>query len=135
METKYAYNVYNSRCPTRVALDQIAGKWTVLILGLLESGVKRFSDLRRGIDGISQKMLTQTLRELERNGLIIRTVYPEVPPHVEYELTELGRTLSAPIAAVRHWAEKHIEKVTSSQQIYDKRTKTVPQNLDKKLTN
>jgi len=116
------YNVYDSRCPTRAALDRIADKWTVLILGLLEGGPRRFSGLQRGIDGISQKMLTQTLRGLERDGLIRRTVYPVVPPHVEYDLTALGRTLSEPIAAVRRWAEEHIGEVTLAQQIYDKRT-------------
>jgi len=87
-----------------------------------EGSPQRFSSLQPGIDGISQKMLTQTLRELERDGLISRTVYPEVPPHVEYELTALGRTLSGPIAVVRCWAEEHIREVTLAQQIYDKRT-------------
>ena len=115
------YNVYDSHCPTRAALDRIADKWTVLVLGLLEGGPRRFSDLQRGIDGVSQKMLTQTLRALERDGLISRTVYPEVPPHVEYALTALGRTLSEPIASVRRWAEEHIREVTFAQQIYDKR--------------
>jgi DNA-binding HxlR family transcriptional regulator len=122
METMKIYNVYDSSCPTRVVLDRIADKWTVLILGLLEDGPRRFSGLQRGIDGISQKVLTQTLRELERDGLISRTVYPQVPPHVEYDLTALGRTLSEPIATIRHWAEEHIGEVTVAQQAYDKRT-------------
>lgn len=116
------YNVYDSNCPTRAALDRIADKWTVLIMGLLADGPKRFSGLQRGIDGISQKMLTQTLRALERDGLVSRTIYPEVPPHVEYDLTVLGRTLSEPITAVRRWAEEHTGEVTAAQQIYDKRT-------------
>jgi len=115
------YNVYVSACPTRAALDRIADKWTVLIIGLLGDGPKRFSVLKREVDGISQKMLTQTLRGLERDGLVSRTIYPEVPPHVEYDLTLLGRTLSIPIAAVRQWAEKQIEEVRAAQQIYDKR--------------
>jgi DNA-binding HxlR family transcriptional regulator len=102
-------------------LDRIADKWTTLIFGLLEGSPKRFSDLRRGVGGISQKMLTQTLRNLERDGLVKRTVYPEVPPHVEYELTLLGRTLSEPIAALRRWAEEHIAEVTAAQQAYDER--------------
>jgi len=122
METKETYNVYARACPTRAALDRIADKWTVLIIGLLEDGPKRFSGLKRKIDGISQKMLTQTLRGLERDGLISRTVYPEIPPHVEYDLTVLGHTLSEPIAAVKRWAEKQIEEVRAAQQIYDKRT-------------
>ena len=123
METMQIYNVYDSNCPTRAVLNRIADKWTVLILGLLGGGPRRFSGLQRGIDGISQKMLTQTLRELERDGLVSRTVYPEVPPHVEYDLTALGRTLSEPITAVSRWAQEHISEVTVSQQIYDKRTR------------
>lgn len=122
METIKIYNVYNRKCPTRAVLDRIADKWTVLILGLLEDGPRRFSALQRGLDGISQKMLTQTLRDLERDGLVSRTVFPEIPPHVEYELTALGRTLSEPIAVVRHWAEKYIGEVTIAQQSYDKRS-------------
>ena len=113
--------VYNGDCPTRRALDRIADKWTTLIIGLLESEPKRFSELQRGIGGISQKMLTQTLRTLERDGLVHRTVYAEVPPRVEYELTPLGQTLCEPIAAVRRWAEEHIDEVTASQTAYDQK--------------
>ncbi len=116
------YNVYDRRCPTRAVLDRIADKWTVLILGRLEAGPQRFSALQRGLDGISQKMLTQTLRALERDGLVTRTVFPEVPPHVEYALTALGCTLSEPIAVLRTWAESHITKVTAAQHNYDART-------------
>ena len=112
-------NVYTSECPTRRVLDRIADKWTVLIIGLLEDEPKRFSHLQRGIDGISQKMLAQTLRSLERDGLVRRTIYPEVPPRVEYELTPLGRTLIEPIAAIRNWAESHINSVTVAQAQYD----------------
>jgi DNA-binding HxlR family transcriptional regulator len=102
-------------------LDLIADKWTTLIFGLLESGPRRFSALQRGIGGISQKMLTQTLRNLERDGLVQRTVYPEVPPHVEYRLTPLGETLCAPIAALQRWAETHIDDVSQAQNAYDAR--------------
>jgi DNA-binding HxlR family transcriptional regulator len=116
-----AQNVYAGECPTREALDRIADKWTTLIFGLLEGSPRRFSDLRRGVGGISQKMLTQTLRNLERDGLVKRTVYAQVPPRVEYELTPLGRTLSEPIAALRRWAEEHIAEVTAAQQAYDER--------------
>jgi DNA-binding HxlR family transcriptional regulator len=119
MDTVQIYNVYDSDCPTRAALALIAAKWTALIIGLLEDGPCRFSALRRGIGGISQKMLTQTLRELERNGIVSRTIFPEVPPHVEYELTALGHSLSKPIAAVRNWAEEHIREVSQAQQVYD----------------
>jgi DNA-binding HxlR family transcriptional regulator len=119
-----AHNVYLAACPTRQVLDRIADKWTALIIGLLEGGPKRFSVLQRGIGGISQKMLTQTLRSLERDGLVQRTIYPEVPPHVEYQLTPLGQTLCAPIAAIRHWAEEYISEVTQAQAAYDVRNQT-----------
>ena len=123
MGTNGIYNVYESACPAHAALGHISDKWTVLILGLLEDGPKRFSRLKREIGGISQKMLTQTLRRLERDGFITRTIYPEVPPHVEYALTVLGQSLSVPIAAMRQWAEKYIEEIGTAQQIYDQRTR------------
>jgi len=112
-------DVYSADCATRRVLDRIADKWTVLVIGLLEDEPKRFSQLQRGIGGISQKMLAQTLRSLERDGLVTRTVYPEVPPRVEYELTALGRTLIEPIAAIRNWAESYINRVTDAQVHYD----------------
>lgn len=117
--TTYAPNVYTSACPTRFVLDRIADKWTTLIIGALEDGPQRFSALKRHIEGISQKMLTQTLRELERDGLVKRTIYPAVPPHVEYELTPLGETLCEPIAALRTWAETYIAQVSTAQAMYD----------------
>lgn len=114
-------NVYRAACPTRQVLDRIADKWTTLVIGLLEAGPRRFSELQRGIDGISQKMLTQTLRSLERDGLVQRTIYAEVPPRVEYTLTPLGETLCAPIKAIRCWAEAHIDDIASAQMAYDAR--------------
>jgi len=84
---------YRADCPTRRILDRIGDRWTVLIVGALWDGSARFSELRRRVEGVSQKMLTQTLRGLERDGLVRRTVYPEVPVRVEYALTEAGRTL------------------------------------------
>ena len=117
--TTYSPNVYASACPTRFVLDRIADKWTTLIIGSLENGPQRFSALRRQIEGISQKMLTQTLRQLERDGLVKRTIYPAVPPRVEYELTPLGQTLCEPISALRPWAETYIAQVSTAQAIYD----------------
>lgn len=111
--------LYASDCPVRQALDRLGDKWTTLIIGMLEDGPKRFSELQRGIGGISQKMLTQTLRSLERDGLVKRTLYPEVPPRVEYELTELGKTLCEPIAAIIRWTEAHIGQVIAAQIQYD----------------
>jgi DNA-binding HxlR family transcriptional regulator len=117
-------NVYSGNCPTRQVLDRIGDKWTVLVIGLLEGGPRRFSQLQRQIGGISQKMLTQTLRNLERDGLVNRTLYPEVPPRVEYRLTPLGETLCTPIAVIRYWAEAHIGEVTEAQTAYDVRAET-----------
>lgn len=114
-------NVYAGDCPTRQVLDRIADKWTTLVMGLLEEKPKRFSELQREIEGISQKMLTQTLRSLERDGLITRTIYAEVPPRVEYTLTSLGRTLCAHLAAIRDWAESNINAISASQSNYDER--------------
>jgi DNA-binding HxlR family transcriptional regulator len=115
-------DVYDGDCPTRQVLDRIGDKWTALVIGLLESGPHRFSELQRSIGGISQKMLTQTLRNLERDGLVTRTLYPEVPPRVEYALTPLGHTLCTHIAAIRHWAEANIAEVTAAQMSYDRRS-------------
>ncbi|MBI5958003.1 MAG: helix-turn-helix transcriptional regulator [Chloroflexi bacterium] len=122
METsKLLANVYASTCPSRQVLDLIGDKWAALIIGLLEDGTKRFSELQRSIGGISQKMLTQTLRNLERDGLISRMIYPEVPPRVEYTLTPLGETLCVPLGAIRDWAEEHINDVVAAQRGYDGR--------------
>lgn len=114
--------VYQGNCPARAILDRIGDKWTMLIIGLLsESEYRRFNELKRAIGGISQKMLTQTLRDLERDGLVKRTVYPEVPPRVEYALTRLGRTLIAPLSELTHWSEEHIAEVRASQEAFDQR--------------
>lgn len=115
-----AWNVYDAHCPTRLVLNRIADKWTVLIVGALEGGTKRFSHLQREIGGVSQKMLTQTLRGLERDGLVTRTLYPSVPPRVEYSLTPLGRTLVELLDAIRVWSETHIEEVLEAQVTYDR---------------
>ena len=110
-----------SECPLRDILDRVGDKWSVLVVILLRDGRMRFSDLRRSIEGISQRMLTQTLRQLERDGLVNRTVYPEVPVRVEYELTALGRTLMAPLSALAGWAETNREAILSSRAAYDRR--------------
>lgn len=113
------WDVYNAQCPTRLVLNRIADKWTVLIVGSLEERTKRFGELRREVGGISQKMLTQTLRGLERDGLVTRTVYPSVPPKVEYTLTPLGRTLITLLDAISTWSETNIEEVLKAQANYD----------------
>ena len=111
---------FQALCPTRQILNRIADKWTVLVVILLESDVKRFSQLRREIEGISQKMLTQTLRGLERDGLVTRKVYATVPPHVEYALTPLGHTLKGLLYQIKTWSETNIEAVLKAQKQYDK---------------
>jgi len=120
METKEASGVYSQFCPTRELLDRIADKWTTLIIGILsETDAVRFTELRRTISGISQKMLTQTLRDLERDGLVVRKVYAVVPPRVEYSLSPLGRTLRAPLNALAAWSEEHMAAVKKAQERYD----------------
>jgi DNA-binding HxlR family transcriptional regulator len=112
-------NAYASTCPTRLVLDRVADKWAVLILGLLRDQPVRFNGLRRLIEGISQKMLSQTLKSLERDGLVSRKAIPTVPVTVEYSITPLGRTLSATVDSLRVWAETHIDKVLKAQKQYD----------------
>jgi DNA-binding HxlR family transcriptional regulator len=122
METRiHLPDAYAADCPTRQTLDRIGDKWTTLIMLLLEDRPKRFSELQRSIGGISHKMLTQTLRSLERDGLISRTMYPEIPPRVEYRLTPLGETLCAPIRAILRWSEEHVDQVSAAQAAYDAR--------------
>jgi DNA-binding HxlR family transcriptional regulator len=114
--------VYQGNCPTRAILDRIADKWTTLIIGILaQSESRRFNELKRMIGGISQKMLTQTLRDLERDGLVKRTMFAEIPPRVEYQLTALGKTLCGPIGALTQWAHDHIDEVKRAQAQFDER--------------
>ena len=110
---------YTALCPSRQTLDRIGDRWTILVFGALADGPRRFTELARRIEGISQKMLTQTLRGLERDGLITRTVHATVPVRVDYELTALGRTLSAPIAALEQWARDHMDDVLVARADYD----------------
>ena len=114
-----APNVLSAQCPTRQALDLIADKWTTLLIYLLSRGKQRYGDLHRQVGGISQKMLTQTLRKLERDGLVTRHVYPEVPPRTEYELTKLGHTLIEPMGALCVWAGAHLEELEQARKRYD----------------
>lgn len=100
-------------------LNRIGDKWSVMVVGHLTKKTMRFNELRHSIGGISQRMLTLTLRNLERDGLVTRTVYPEIPPRVEYQLTELGRTLTAPLDALWSWAARHMGEVSSARQTYD----------------
>lgn len=112
-------NVFAAECPTRRVVDRVADKWAVLILILLADGTKRFNALKRMIGGVSQKMLSQTLKSLERDGLVSRKVIPTVPVTVEYSITPLGRTLHAAVDPLRIWAETHIAAVEAAQARYD----------------
>ncbi len=116
------WDPYSRDCPTRAMLDRIGDRWTVLVIGALSSGPLRFGQLASRIDGVSQKMLTQTLRGLERDGLVARTVFSQIPPRVEYELTETGHTLQEPLRALEKWAAAHMADVLESRDAYDAAT-------------
>jgi DNA-binding HxlR family transcriptional regulator len=106
-------------CQVRDVLDRVGDKWSVLVMHLLGTGPKRYSELQRAIDGISQRMLTLTLRSLERDGLIDRTVTPTSPPRVDYALTQTGETLSTHVSALIQWAQDHRHYVAKSRTRYD----------------
>ncbi|MFF5204439.1 winged helix-turn-helix transcriptional regulator [Streptosporangium sp. NPDC000396] len=106
-------------CQLRDVLDRVGDKWSVLVMALLGTGPKRYSELGRAIDGISQRMLTLTLRSLERDGLVARTVTPTSPPRVDYTLTPVGETLSVEVSSLIRWADRHREYVTESRHRYD----------------
>ncbi|WBQ03346.1 winged helix-turn-helix transcriptional regulator [Kribbella sp. CA-293567] len=116
-----AWNVLSSQCPSRTSLARIANKWTAMIVVVLDDGPLRFGDIRTALEGISGKVLTDTLRDLERDGMVVRRSFPEVPPRVEYELTPLGRTLQGPLTALCRWAEQHIPEVLAARDAYDDR--------------
>jgi DNA-binding HxlR family transcriptional regulator len=117
--TARAGNPYEQGCPTRHILDRIGDRWTVLIVGALGDDTARFSELKRRIEGISQKMLTQTLREMERDGLVTRTIHAQVPVRVEYTLTDAGLSLRGPLKALEDWSIAHLGAVLTSQRAYD----------------
>lgn len=113
------YDVLSAACPTRQVINRIGDRWSLLVLYALENGTLRFQELRRTVDGVSQKMLTQTVRALERDGLVSRTIYASVPPKVEYSLTPLGRGLTARIAAIREWAYDNIDDIEQARHDFD----------------
>jgi DNA-binding HxlR family transcriptional regulator len=113
------FDIYNENCPTRLVLDRIADKWALLILDKLSDGAIRFNGLRRDIQGISQKVLSQVLKGLQRDGLITRTAYPTVPVTVEYALTPLGAKLTEIVIPLAHWAEENMPAIALAQARYD----------------
>src|SRR5438105_10648472 len=110
------FNALSARCPARDVLGHVADKWTVLVLVILIEGTARFNELRRRIDGVTQKMLTKTLRELEENGFVSRRIYAEVPPRVEYTLTPLGHSLVKVLDTVKDWVNRHAGEVVTARE-------------------
>jgi DNA-binding HxlR family transcriptional regulator len=123
-QARIEYDAFLRSCPTNQLLDRISDKWVSLVVSALAAGSMRYSDLGRKIAGVSPKMLTQTLRSLERDGIVSRTVTPSVPVRVDYDLTPLGRSLSGLLCAVKDWAEAHIEAVNEARERYDAETGT-----------
>ncbi|WP_370945013.1 winged helix-turn-helix transcriptional regulator [Amycolatopsis sp. cg5] len=115
------WDVYLKNCPCRDVLDLLANKWTALMLGALRRRPHRFGELRRAVEGISQKMLTQNLRALERDGLITRTVYPTTPPTVEYALTDLGADVSRHLVALSTWSQANFGRIREARETFDSR--------------
>lgn len=111
---------------TREILERIGDKWSLFVVGSLRDGPRRFNELRRAIDGVSQRMLTLTLRGLERDGLVTRTVFPSIPPRVDYELTELGRTLLEPVAVLINWANHSRPAIEAARAHFDARQNQEP---------
>jgi DNA-binding HxlR family transcriptional regulator len=119
-------NCLSKYCPSQSVLDMIADRWTVLVAYALKlNGTMRYNELQTAVEGISQKMLTQTLRSLERNGLVKRTVYPVVPPHTEYNLTELGHSLDDVIVQMAIWSMQNMPEVLQARATYDARDNTL----------
>ena len=114
------YNCLAARCPSRKVLAYISDKWTVMVLVVLIDGTQRFNELRRRVQGITQKMLTRTLRDLEENGIVSRRIYAEVPPRVEYTLTPLGHSLVKVLDTVRDWANQHAGDVLAARERFEK---------------
>lgn len=111
----------DERCmAAREVLNRVGDKWSVLIIGTLGAGPARFNELRRAIEGISQRMLTLTLKALERDGLVTRTQFPTIPPRVDYALTPLGKTLLEPVQALAEWAEKHRGQLQTARDVFDR---------------
>jgi DNA-binding HxlR family transcriptional regulator len=120
-QAREEYDAFLAACPSHKLLATLADKWTALVLVGLDDGPQRYSELSRRIAGVSQKMLTQTLRSLERDGLISRAVTASVPVRVDYALTDLGADLMPVLRALKHWAEVHMSQVEAAQADYDAR--------------
>ena len=120
-----------SDCRVREVLDRVGDKWSLYVIHTLGGGTRRFRDLRRMIDGISQRMLTVTLRGLERDGLVTRTVHPTIPPRVEYALTPMGHTLLGTVCTLVRWAEDHLPEIDAARTAYDRRATLLDASLNR----
>jgi DNA-binding HxlR family transcriptional regulator len=121
-----------SGCRVREVLERVGDKWSLYVIVVLGGGTRRFRDLRRMIDGISQRMLTVTLRGLERDGLVTRTVHPTVPPQVQYTLTPMGRTLLDTVRTLIQWADDHLWEIDVARAAYDRRTAVLDASLSER---
>lgn len=119
MSPRHVRHTDSSCLAAREVLKLVGDKWSVLVVSLLGEGSQRFTELKRSIEGISQRMLTLTLRGLERDGLVTRTVFPTIPPRVDYALTPLGQTLLEPVRALSTWAETHREEIQAARDRFD----------------
>lgn len=116
------FDVMDEECSSRQAVELLGNKWTILVIFSLVDGTKRYSEMKRMIEGVSQKMLTQTLRNLEHSGLVHREVYPVIPPKVEYSLTPLGETLLDPILAIKRWSQTYMDEVIAAREQFAETT-------------
>jgi DNA-binding HxlR family transcriptional regulator len=118
-QTGSIYDISNPKCPTQQVLDRVASKWTMLVILALGGSPMRYAELQRRVAGITKKMLTETLRGLERDGLVNRHVYPTVPVQTEYELTPLGRSLGDAVGVIRSWAYQNVQAVAQARTRFD----------------
>jgi DNA-binding HxlR family transcriptional regulator len=119
-------DAFDPNCPTRTVLDNVTSRWAVLVLWALLEGTLRFSDLRRRVGGVSEKMLAQTLQRLERDGFVLRVAHPVIPPHVDYSLTPLGEPAARQVAGLASWIEGEVPAVLAARAAYDARSAAGP---------
>lgn len=125
MQISWEGDAFDPDCPTRIVLDRVGDKWTVLIIEILQHGPRRFNEIREDIGGITPKVLTSTLRSLVVDGLVRRESFAEVPPRVEYTLTELGRSLLVPVAGLRRWAELNVAEIADNRDRADAQPRAI----------
>jgi DNA-binding HxlR family transcriptional regulator len=125
----FGYDAFRRECMSHTVLEMLASKWVYLVVGALRTGKRRYGEVARKVEGITPKMLTQTLRVLERDGLVRREIFPVIPPRVEYELTDLGRNLAELLHQIRVWSERH------APEIREARAQAKAQNVEERMAN